>query len=531
MHYLRTPGGIGAGAMGSGGGLPRYMGTVSSCTTHVSVRATRPGRTSANPPGKGQSQAIGDRRGGDAATDHHSGDTSDTRFLANVEGIVEDLNAKRELFAHLSAISRLHSRVEHVVAVDCRLAAGEYPPRRRHAFSTAGCRWSRVRGPRPASVAETIFATAAAWARHRSTRHRHSFIVNRSFYGEALRLLAERGRAGNHRRRHARSRRVSDGPVRADGSDRPHINFAVTRNIWEALFYDPRFAPSAVQQERLAAGFLGRKSGRGFYRYGEGVDPPSPQTEPQVSKPARIIAHGEPGIGEPLVTRFAAAGVTIERAAANARLGGFAFQIAGSGGDAWLALSDGRTATGRAVSSGIRDLTVYDLAFDYAKSTRLAVARADTCSDAAFAAAAGALQAAGFAVSRFDDVAGLAVLRTVAMLPEAADAVVQGVAAATRSPGDGKGRQLSRGPLAWLMRSVGNIRTVLLHSRHYGEDRYRLSPLSRRALTGQLMGSIIQRCRRHEAQRWPSASRRKCMSAISPPSALGGFVAPGHRSG
>jgi 3-hydroxybutyryl-CoA dehydrogenase len=258
------------------------------------------------------------------------------------------------------------------------------------------------------------------------------------------------------------------------------------------LFHDPRFAPSALQQERVAAGFLGRKSGRGFYRYGEGVDPPSPQSEPQGSKPARIVAHGEPGIGEPLLTRLASAGVTIERAAANARLGGFAFQIAGGGGDAWLALSDGRTATARAVSSGVHDLTVYDLAFDYAKATRLAVARADTCSNAAFAAAIGALQATGIAVSRFDDVAGLAVLRTVAMLAnEAADAVVQGVAAATAVDlAMEKGVNYPRGPMAWADDiGVGIIRTALLHlAAHYGEDRYRLSPLiARRALTGELL--------------------------------------------
>ena len=101
-------------------------------------------------------------------------------------------------------------------------------------------------------------------------------------------------------------------------------------------------------------------------------------------------------------------------------------------GSAWLARSDGRTATQRG-NDGTRDLVLFDLALDYHAATRLAVSRADSCSDAAYGAAVGLLQAAGIAVSPIDDVAGLPVLRTVAMLAnEAADAVQQGIA----SPAD-----------------------------------------------------------------------------------------------
>jgi 3-hydroxybutyryl-CoA dehydrogenase len=170
-----------------------------------------------------------------------------------------------------------------------------------------------------------------------------------------------------------------------------------------------------------------------------------------------------------------------------------ALRVLGAGGEGWLVPSDGRTATARAVASGIRDLVVFDLALDYAKATRLAVARADTCSDAAFAAAVGALQAAGFAVSRLDDVPGLVVLRTVAMLVnEAADAVVQGVAVAVAVDlALEKGVNYPRGPFAWADAiGVGTVRNALAHlATHYGEDRYRMSPLiARRALTGEKLG-------------------------------------------
>ena len=79
-----------------------------------------------------------------------------------------------------------------------------------------------------------------------------------------------------------------------------------------------------------------------------------------------------------------------------------------------LALSDGRTATARASATAHADLVLFDLALDYSTCTRIALAASDTCATAAFDAAAALLQAAGIAVSRLDDVAGLVVLRTVA---------------------------------------------------------------------------------------------------------------------
>src|SRR4029079_10802221 len=147
------------------------------------------------------------------------------------------------------------------------------------------------------------------------------------------------------------------------------------------------------------------------------------------------------------------------------------------------------TATARVLAIGIRDLVLHDYAIDYATTTRLAVARADTCSEAACASVVGALQGAGIAVSRLDDVAGLAVMRIVAMLANgAADAVVQGVSdAGAIDLAMQKGVHDPRGPRAWAD-PIGapNIRDVLANlALHYGEDRYRISPLvARRAATG-----------------------------------------------
>jgi 3-hydroxybutyryl-CoA dehydrogenase len=48
------------------------------------------------------------------------------------------------------------------------------------------------------------------------------------------------------------------------------VNFAVTRSIFEATYFDPRYKPSVTQQRLFEAGFFGRKSGRGYYDYTPG---------------------------------------------------------------------------------------------------------------------------------------------------------------------------------------------------------------------------------------------------------------------
>jgi len=45
------------------------------------------------------------------------------------------------------------------------------------------------------------------------------------------------------------------------------INYSVSNIIWEALEKPERLRPSNIQQQKIAAGELGRKSGKGFYQY------------------------------------------------------------------------------------------------------------------------------------------------------------------------------------------------------------------------------------------------------------------------
>ncbi|MES2588613.1 MAG: 3-hydroxyacyl-CoA dehydrogenase NAD-binding domain-containing protein [Bacteroidota bacterium] len=102
------------------------------------------------------------------------------------------------------------------------------------------------------------------------------FIVNRvarPFYGEALRIYEEgfadfatidwaMTEIGGFRM----------GPFALMDYIGNDINYTVTETVFEAFYYDPRFKPSFTQKRHKEAGFYGRKSGRGFYSYQEGVE-------------------------------------------------------------------------------------------------------------------------------------------------------------------------------------------------------------------------------------------------------------------
>jgi 3-hydroxybutyryl-CoA dehydrogenase len=106
------------------------------------------------------------------------------------------------------------------------------------------------------------------------------FIVNRvarPFYGEALRIYEE-GLADFATIDWAMTTigGFKMGPFTLMDYIGNDINYTVTETVFAAFYYDPRFKPSFTQKRHMEAGFLGRKSGRGFYDYKEGNSAPAP---------------------------------------------------------------------------------------------------------------------------------------------------------------------------------------------------------------------------------------------------------------
>jgi 3-hydroxybutyryl-CoA dehydrogenase len=109
------------------------------------------------------------------------------------------------------------------------------------------------------------------------------FIVNRvarPFYGEALRIYEE-GIADfatiDWAMKHIGGFRM--GPFELMDFIGNDINYTVTETVFEAFYYDPRYKPSFTQKRYAEAGYLGRKSGKGYYDYSEGALQPQPNED------------------------------------------------------------------------------------------------------------------------------------------------------------------------------------------------------------------------------------------------------------
>ncbi|NGO10860.1 3-hydroxyacyl-CoA dehydrogenase [Streptomyces sp. HC44] len=195
------------------------------------------------------------------------------------------------------------------------------------------------------------------------------------------------------------------------------VNESVTRSVWEAFFQDVRFTPSLAQRRLVESGRHGRKTGRGWYAYGDDAERPEPHTAEKAQPPAYVVAEGGLGPAAELLPLIREAGIQVREDEEDhgTRL------VLPSGGQ--LALADGQT------SVEFRDVVYFDLALDYRKATRIALSASQDTQPGTLAEAIGLFQALGKDVSVIGDVPGLIVARTVARIIDLAhDAVTKGVA-------------------------------------------------------------------------------------------------------
>lgn len=408
-----------------------------------------------------------------------------------IEAIIENESVKKELFKNLeSIVSSKSILATNTSSLSITALSNElkFPERLvgMHFFNPAPRMKliEVVKGLKTSDVyIDYITNLAKRWGKAPVvTKSTPGFIVNRvarPFYGEALRVLAEFG--ADHT---SIDRVIRDcggfplGPCQLMDLIGLDVNLSVTQSVYEATAFDPRYAPSLLQQELVRAGKLGRKSGEGFYIYPvEDSDPKSADTNEKCELSSCALGFIKSSGIQCLIDRLTDADADLIEATRDNTI-------------ATIALTDGRTATQRASDESISNLVLIDLCISFKTTKLVALSHAEQCDPLALDEIVYALNSIGCEVIIIQDVAGMIVSRTVAMLAnEAADLVYQRIT----SPEEvdmamtlGTGYPI--GPLLWADRiGVQNISTILKHlCEHYGSSRYRISPLiQRKSITNQ----------------------------------------------
>ncbi len=206
-----------------------------------------------------------------------------------IEAIAEGLQLKKEAFRGLEAVvgdkcilaTNTSSLSVTAIAGACRL------PERvvgLHFFNPAPLLPlvevvpGLTTSPETAAIAK---GTMGLWGKTAvSAADTPGFIVNRiarPFYGEALRIFEE-GLADKATIDWA----MKDlggfrmGPFELMDLIGNDVNLAVTKSIFEAFHYDPRYKPSVTQQRLVEANRLGWKTGHGHYEYQDEAVMPAP---------------------------------------------------------------------------------------------------------------------------------------------------------------------------------------------------------------------------------------------------------------
>jgi 3-hydroxybutyryl-CoA dehydrogenase len=121
------------------------------------------------------------------------------------------------------------------------------------------------------------------------------FVANRCvrpFFLESLRMLSERLASHDEIDRIVRlGAGLRMGPFELMDLIGIDVNFAVALSFWEQSFGEPRWRPNPIHKRMVAAGRLGRKTGRGFYAYAK--ETPHRPRDPDVTVERPILEEDE----------------------------------------------------------------------------------------------------------------------------------------------------------------------------------------------------------------------------------------------
>lgn len=334
------------------------------------------------------------------------------------------------------------------------------------------------------------------------------FLVNRCgrpFSGEGLRLLQERVASHEQIDRICRlGGGFRMGPFELMDLVGIDVGFAVAQSFEELSFGEPRWRPNPIQARMVAAGRLGRKSGRGYYEYSEDGSYRAEDSEPPEVGGGDGLALsllGDGPLADGLRERARSAGYEL-REGGPAELivdAGIHRGFAAAGGDASavphgaapslpggapalvLCAASSLAARGEPGAVGFHLLPPLD------EAKLVELTRLPTTQPFAQEAAEQFFANLGFFTEWVEDAPGLVLGRIVSQLVnEAAFAIGEGVgSAADVDTGLTKGLSHPRGPVAWSeaagLDHVTAVLDALWNERR--EERYRTAPLLRRAAT------------------------------------------------
>jgi 3-hydroxybutyryl-CoA dehydrogenase len=229
-----------------------------------------------------------------------------------IEAAPEDLGLKRRLFASLADACGEHSILaSNTSSLPITAIAAEVPRRERvvgmHFFNPPALMKLVEVVATADSAAEALDATTEVGKRMGRTPIRAKdspgFIANRlarPFTLESLRMLAEGiAEAATIDRVCRLGGGFRMGPFELIDLIGLDVNLSVARSFYAQGGRPERWRPSPIQEELVSEGHLGRKSGRGFYEYGD--DPHRP-ADPELGIEAPTLDPGELAKIDPAAT-------------------------------------------------------------------------------------------------------------------------------------------------------------------------------------------------------------------------------------
>jgi len=202
-----------------------------------------------------------------------------------IEAIIEDFEIKKQIFAKINLLVSPQCIIASntsSLSITSLAACVSHPQRfiGIHFFNPAPIMPLVEIIPAIQTDTNTISTATAIVSNWKKTivqaKDTPGFIVNRvarPYYGEAIRIYEE----GIATKEQIDQIMKNEGGFRMGpfelmdfiGHD---VNYAVTETVWKAFYFNSKYTPSFSQKRLVEAGYLGKKTGRGFYIENESKD-------------------------------------------------------------------------------------------------------------------------------------------------------------------------------------------------------------------------------------------------------------------